>query len=69
MRIRQGPGNGIMHCCECGSMQYKFDEIQHAKYCLGIRADQEFTKCPWHNKKSSKRAMASIIFAIDNWTE
>ena len=35
------------HCCECGSMQFEFDYIQHGQVCGEIAAEQEWPRsCP-----------------------
>jgi len=39
-----GPGN-LSHCCNCGSVQKKFDSIQHQRYCEQIKLEQEWNKC------------------------
>lgn len=39
---QHGPG---FHCCDCGSHQHEFDEIQHKQYCDGIREEQQWTTC------------------------
>lgn len=33
------------HCCNCGSHQKEFDEIQHSQHCVAIRLEQQWTVC------------------------
>ncbi len=37
-------GDGY-HCCNCGSHQKEFDEIQHAQHCEEIRHEQHWLVC------------------------
>lgn len=37
-------GRGF-HCCDCGSHQPEFDELQHKQLCDEIRVEQQWTTC------------------------
>lgn len=61
MKINDGPGD-IQHCCDCGSMQPKFYTIQHGQHCRGIRREQDWKHCPYHDKTSAARAEPLAYF-------
>ncbi len=57
-------GDGY-HCCNCGSHQKEFDEIQHAQHCEQIRHEQHWIVCRFC-EQAAIEYLNSIVKAISN---
>lgn len=62
---KQQHGSGF-HCCDCGSHQPKFDELQHAQYCVEIRREQQWTTCLFCNPHLGDRPLGHLVTNLND---